>query len=170
MATKAPAAKRKSTKGTPARGVGTGSAILPDLPGLVAAFWKGVKDGELLLQKCSNCGHHRHPPTGVCRACQSFDFDWVPSAGEGTLYSFTVIHHAVHPIVERWVPYTLCLVELDEGPRILSTVDTDRGEALAIGSRMQLRFRDIATDFRLPVFEVTGPPKRAPSKQARRRP
>lgn len=136
-------------------GVGAGSVILPDLPGLTATFWLGVQEGKLLLQTCRHCNHVWHPPRDVCEGCQSSDFEWVTSAGNGVLYSYCVVHHAVHPVVRDWVPYTLCLIQLDEGPRILSTIDPDTGEALEIGCRAQLAFRRIRDHFQLPVFTLS---------------
>jgi uncharacterized OB-fold protein len=128
--------------------------ILPDAEGSLADFWQGIREGRLLLQECRRCGHVWHPPADVCRTCQSFEIGWRPVAGTGTLYSYTVVHHPVHPVVEAWVPYTLCMIALDEGPRILATTDPDRGEALVIGTRMELGFRDEPTGFRLPVFRT----------------
>lgn len=139
------------------RGAGAGSAILPDRLGLVATFWEGARSGKLLLQKCSRCGHYWHPVAEVCEACQSFDFEWTPSTGIGTVYSYTVVHHAVHPVVEPWLPYTLCLVALAEGPRILATVEPDDGSELQIGTAVHLAFRRITETFQLPVFRLPTP-------------
>jgi uncharacterized protein len=136
------------------RGVGAGSLILPDLPGRTAEFWRGVQEGKLLLQKCRRCNRVWHPLRDACDACQSFEFEWVPSVGTGVLYSYTVVHHAVHSVVRKWVPYTLCLIQLDEGPRVLSTIDPDAGEELEIGCRVELKFRRIRDDFQLPVFTL----------------
>ncbi|MES2999583.1 MAG: OB-fold domain-containing protein [Pseudomonadota bacterium] len=137
---------------TTPRGVGAGSVILPDRGGPVAQFWQGVQEGKLLLQHCHNCGHCWHPMADVCAKCQSFDIEWRPSVGGGTLFSYTVVHHATHPVVKAWLPYTLCLVQLDEGPRILATLDPDRGEDLDIGRRVRLGFRKAKGGFQLPVF------------------
>lgn len=136
-------------------GVGaTGTAILPDRPGPVAEFWKGVQQGKLLLQRCRACGHQWHPQADVCEQCRSVDVEWCESPGNGTLYTYTVVHHAVHPVVRPWIPYTLCVVELDEGPRVLATLDPDEGRELAIGSRVKLGFRRIRDDFQIPVFSL----------------
>ncbi|NYT44283.1 Zn-ribbon domain-containing OB-fold protein [Pollutimonas thiosulfatoxidans] len=135
-------------------GVGHGSAILPDRPGLVAEYWQGAQEKKLLLQRCCRCSNCWHPLSDVCGACQSFDVEWFPSTGTGSLYSYTVVHHAVHPIVQGWVPYTLCLIELDEGPRILSTLEPESGQEPAIGTRAHLEFRSIHSGFQLPVFRL----------------
>jgi uncharacterized OB-fold protein len=131
----------------PRRGV-----IIPAATGSLATFWQGIADGKLLLQHCLRCSHVWHPPTDACRVCQSFDFDWQQAGGSGTLYSYTVVHHPVHPVVAQWVPYTLCVVTLEEGPRILTTVEPDHGETLRIGEQLILGFRAVTAAFRLPVF------------------
>ena len=138
-------------------GVGAGGGvILPDRPGLVAEFWQGVQRGSLLLQRCRKCNHVWHVMAQVCELCQSLDTEWCESKGAGTLYSYTVVEHAVHPIVRGWLPYTLCLVQLDEGPRVLATIDPDEGRELAIGGRVRLGFRRLRDDFQIPVFSIVS--------------
>jgi uncharacterized OB-fold protein len=148
------------TTSSTTRGVGHGSAILPDRPGLVARFWEGVQKGHLPLQRCKRCGHHWHPPADVCDACRSFDIEWTAATGNGTLFSYTVVHHATHPVVQGWVPYTLMLVQLEEGPRILATIEPDNAQALPVGARLGLDFRRVHPDLQIPVFRLLPDPGR----------
>ena len=52
----------------------------------------------------------------------SSDFAWIESAGEGRIYSFVVFHRVYHPAFEQDVPYTVAIVELDEGVRVLANI------------------------------------------------
>ncbi len=137
-------------------GVGAGgSVILPDRAGPVAQFWEGIQQGRLLLQRCKSCGHRWHPMADICERCLSTETEWCDSQGAGTLFSYTVVHHAVHPAVAAWIPYTLILVQLDEGPRILSTLSPDQAGPVVIGSRMKLGFKRLSAQFQIPVFSFT---------------
>jgi len=139
-----------------AGGVGAGGTLI--LPGgndtATGRFWDGIQRGRLLLQQCRRCGHCWHPMADVCEACRAIDVQWRESRGDGMLYSYTLVHHAVHPLVQPWIPYTLCLAQLDEGPRILATIEPDDGRDLAIGSRLRLGFRRLSQDFQIPVFHL----------------
>jgi len=94
--------------------------IRPETAGLSQAFWDGARRHELLLQRCSACGRHWHPPSEFCPHCRSSTWAWVAAAGGGTIYSFTVVHHAVHPVLADRLPYTVVLVDLDEGARVVA--------------------------------------------------
>lgn len=101
------------------------------------------------MQLCSSCGTTRHPPRPVCARCQSFAYDWVACSGGGTLFSWTVAHHAAHPAVAQDVPYNIALVQVDEGPLLASTVV--EADELAIGQRVHVDFQDRG-GFLIPVF------------------
>jgi uncharacterized OB-fold protein len=73
---------------------------------------------ELVLQRCAACGRVQHPPEEVCRACGSMAFAATVVAPAGTVYSYTVVHHAVNAALEAAVPYVVVLVSLDERPEV----------------------------------------------------
>ncbi|MFF5989998.1 Zn-ribbon domain-containing OB-fold protein [Prauserella flavalba] len=89
---------------------------------LTEPFWAAARRGELLLQRCRSCGHHQHYPRVLCTRCWHRELDWVPSAGKGRVWTFTVVHRPGHPAWSDDVPYALAIVELDEGPRLLTNV------------------------------------------------
>ena len=76
-------------------------------------FWDSVQNQELVFQKCGDCGQLRHPPRPVCPKCRSLNIGWEPSSGRGTVHSMTTYHEAPHPGLK--VPYTVVLIELEEG-------------------------------------------------------
>src|SRR5262245_9028678 len=85
-----------------------------------AFFWDGVAKGELRIQRCSGCELLRHPPRPMCPRCQSLDWDHAVASGRGTVYSFVVHHHP--PVYGLEVPFTVALVELEEGTRIVGNL------------------------------------------------
>lgn len=102
-----------------------------------AAYWQGAEQSRLVLQKCGNCGLIRHYPRVLCAQCWSFDVEHVDAAGHGTVYSWTVAHHAFAPNVADQVPYVLATVDLPEGVRVLGRLDPSltpvEGLAVRIG-------------------------------------
>lgn len=126
--------------------------IRPSADALEEPFWRSIREGKLRLQRCVRCGCFRHPPQPICARCSSFDDEWVEASGEGTLYTFTIVHHPVHPAMESWVPYATGLVELAEGVRMVSLIQGLPLDEVRIGMRLRLDFKQVAPDFALPVF------------------
>jgi uncharacterized protein len=84
-------------------------------------FWDGLAAGELRLQRCGDCGAVIWYPRGMCSQCGSFGLIWFQAAGDGTVYSFTVVRRAAGAFGAA-VPYVLAYVELAEGPRVLTNI------------------------------------------------
>lgn len=114
------------------------AAPVPPVPLDVAFFWEGVDTGELRIQRCSGCGTLRHPPRPMCPNCRSLEHDYVVSAGKGVVYSFVVHHHP--PVPGRQMPFTVAVIELDEGTRIVGNViDIDPAE-VTVGLPVEVAF------------------------------
>jgi uncharacterized OB-fold protein len=76
----------------------------------------------LLVQRCSSCHLYVHYPRIVCPHCRGLDLEWREACGRATVYSFSIVSQ---PPSERWknrVPYVLAIVELEEGPRMMSNI------------------------------------------------
>ena len=74
--------------------------------------------------------------------CLAPEAQWQPMSGRGQVFSFVVFHRAYHPAWEGKVPYTVALIELDEGPVMLSNVigvDRTRSSPSACRSRSRSR-------------------------------
>ncbi|MBM3594403.1 MAG: nucleic acid-binding protein [Alphaproteobacteria bacterium] len=82
-------------------------------------FWEGIDRGELLAQQCDECGQLRHPPQPMCAACGSNKWHGVRLSGEGTILANI---ESVHPTRRDEEPRCVCLVELPEGLRMVSSV------------------------------------------------
>ena len=115
-----------------------------------APFWAAQDRHELQFQRCSACGTVRYPVGPLCPQCHSFDFEWITSPGRGTIYSYTVVRHQTHPAFPT--PYTVLLVELDEGPRLIAQLRPSNA-GFAIGSRVRVEWED-GPHQSLPVFVV----------------
>ncbi|MCC7079678.1 MAG: OB-fold domain-containing protein [Burkholderiales bacterium] len=96
--------------------------LLPEIDRTNAPFWHGLASGELRLQKCARCSMHQYPAETFCYACGAQALDWVRVAGEGTIYSFVVVHQQYHKAFKDFLPYTVAIVQMDEGPRMLSAM------------------------------------------------
>ena len=81
-------------------------------------FWDGCARAELLLQRCTACQAHRHPPSPICPRCLSDQHTWVRASGRGTVYTFVVVRETRARGWDKMVPYVLAVIELEEGPRI----------------------------------------------------
>jgi uncharacterized OB-fold protein len=83
-----------------------------------APFWKGTRDGKLLVQACKKCGYLRWPPGPLCNECLASETEWTEVSPTGTLWSHAAYHRAMNPRLKDQIPYTVALVELTDGPRM----------------------------------------------------
>jgi uncharacterized OB-fold protein len=119
-----------------------------------APFWDACRRGELRLQRCAACGRFRHPPLAGCPDCGSRRAEWVALSGAATVYSFTIVRHAVLPELAAHVPYNVAVVEPDEAPgvRLITNVVDVAPEQMAIGLRVELAWDEPLPGVRLPRF------------------
>ncbi|MFE2420547.1 bifunctional MaoC family dehydratase N-terminal/OB-fold nucleic acid binding domain-containing protein [Streptomyces hokutonensis] len=124
-----------------------------------AGFWEGVERHQLLIQRCTDCGTLRHPWLPGCNTCGGPDWDTVEASGDGTVYSYVVMHHPPFPAFDP--PYAVGLIELAEGVRIVSNVVGVPYDKVRVGLPVRLEFRryddgdgDEGGPLVLPVFRV----------------
>jgi uncharacterized OB-fold protein len=110
-------------------------------------FWEAAARHELVIQRCRACGTHQFYPRPFCVSCGDIGVEWLAVKGSGTIYSLTTVRMQVVP--ELTPPYIVAIVELDEGPRLLTNLVGDGGR---IGDRVTLEWRDRASAPPLPVF------------------
>ena len=106
-----------------------------------APFWQGTARGEVLYQHCDTCGRTQFPPRRHCAHCQAGEPQWLRSTGRGAVHSFTVVHRAPTAAFKGEVPYTIALVDLDEGFRMMMNVLDGPPQEVEIGSRVRIVFR-----------------------------
>lgn len=113
-------------------------------------FWDSASRRQLRIQHCTECDHYQFYGRPFCLKCQS-DVSWVEARGTGTVYSLTTVRRQLLP--EPPVPYIVAIVELDEGPRMLTNIE---GEGVRIGDRVRVVWRDRQEAPPLPVFAAVG--------------
>ncbi|WP_180901648.1 Zn-ribbon domain-containing OB-fold protein [Martelella soudanensis] len=103
------------------------------------AFQTHVADGRLWLQTCADCDSAIFMPRIICPHCGSLNLAWRPASGLGTVYARTVLHNRPKPGDDRPARHALVLVDLDEGPRMMSRLPDTDPDAIAIGMRVSAR-------------------------------
>ncbi len=114
-------------------------------------FWAGTARGELLLQRCTDCAHVRFPPRAFCPACHSRSGEIIASSGRATLHSYVIAERGV-----PWLPapYVIAIVELEEGPRMMTNIVgcPPEPDALPLDLALQVRFEPVGDGISLPLF------------------
>lgn len=118
-------------------------------------FWDGTREQKLLLQRCESCSHTFFPPRPFCPRCNERRVGVVPASGRATLYSY-VISHRPAPGFEP--PFSIAVVELEEGPRMMTNiVDCPQTpEALELDMKLEVVFQKLDDDITLPMFRPSA--------------
>ena len=111
-------------------------------------YWDGIAAGELRLQRCEACGEAVFYPRAVCPHCFGGPLIWFTAAGTGSVYSYTVAHRGFGDFADQ-TPFTVALVDLDEGVRMMTRIVGTR--QVAIGMRVRMTVEQIA-EATLPCF------------------
>ena len=119
-------------------------------------FWDGCKNRQLLLPHCQRCGSHWFPASATCPKCLSTEWEWSKASGRGKIYSFGVYHRLYHKGFEAELPYAVVVVQLEEGPRILSNVVGCAPENLKCGMPVEVFFEDVVEDTTLYKFRAVS--------------
>jgi uncharacterized OB-fold protein len=119
-------------------------------------YWDGLAQGELRFQRCKRCNHAWLPARQECPRCLTADWQWQAAGGQAKLVSWVVYHRAFNEAFKDRVPYTCAVVELAEGPRMISNiVRSVDPKALKIDQPLSLTFeRD--GDAAVPRFKPAG--------------
>jgi uncharacterized OB-fold protein len=125
---------------------------MPEITDLNRPFWDSLTGHVLALQVCSRCGHIRYPISEICPECLSPDATWEPMSGRGTVFSTIVFHQVYHPAFADKVPYNVSLVQLDEGPIMVSNVVGPEPAAVAVGDKLEVVFDQATPDVVIPRF------------------
>ena len=124
--------------------------MLPEPTPETRHFWEGCKDGELRLQRCTECTHSYFPPRAFCPKCGSREVEVYAASGRGVLWSY-VINHRPRPDMGT-EPYAIAVVKLEEGPTMMTNIVKADPEQLKIGGKVKVTF--VQTDAnKVPCFE-----------------
>src|ERR1700722_11314749 len=107
-------------------------------------FWVAAARHQLVVQRCLNCGTVRHPPGPFCPRCRTQEAEWMNLSGRATLYSFTVVRHALTPDLREYLPMVIAVVEPEEAPSarlVANLVEVAVGD-VAIGMPLEVVWED----------------------------
>ncbi len=128
---------------------------LPEADAFSRPYWDAAADGRLLIRRCraDGCGAAHHYPREFCPRCWSEDVVWEAASGRATLYTWSVVHRNDLPPFGGRVPYTAAVVDLAEGPRMMTEIVDCPEAELRIGMELLVHFRDVGGDGpAVPVF------------------
>jgi len=116
-------------------------------------YWAALKQHELRMQRCQECGTLRYPVSPVCHKCLSDQVDWEQLSGKGTLGTWIVVEQATgNPAWQEDVPYVVALVNLAEGPRLTSNVVGIDPDKLRYGMPLEVVFDEVTPEVTLAKF------------------
>jgi len=122
-------------------------------------FWEAARQHRLVVPRCAHCGAYSMPPKGFCPSCRRQDQHFVEVSGRATLYSFTVVRHAVIPALAERVPYVLAIVKLSDAHdlKMLSNIVDCELKDIRIDQQLQVVFQDQADGVTVPRFRPVQP-------------
>ena len=115
-------------------------------------YWDGTRAGELRLQRCGACSKVYFPPRPFCPGCASRDVQVFSASGRATLHSYVISHR---PMPGFEAPYSIAVVELEEGPRLMTNIveSPQTPEALQLDMPLEVVFEAVSDDITLPLFK-----------------
>lgn len=128
-------------------------AVVPGMTELTAPYWDAAREGRLVVQECRSCHQVQHPPLPRCPHCHSADLGWRQVSGDGTVYTYTVVRHPTHFAFADKIPYILAMVQLAEGPRVLTALTGVEPDRVRAGQPVRAVFRRVTDAVTLPYFE-----------------
>lgn len=125
-----------------------------------APFWAACQEKRLVVRRCESCLKCFHPPLPTCPNCASTQLSWQPVSGRGTVYTYTIGHHAVHPALKGHPPYNVSIVLLDDADdvRLISNVVDVAPADMYIGLPVEVCFEPSSEGPLLPRFKKAGTP------------
>lgn len=116
-------------------------------------FWEAAKRHELMMQRCRSGDHLFFYPREYCPVCLSEDLEWVTLTGKGRVYSYTIVHRPANPRFESRVPYVYAVIQLDEGPRMISNVVECDVEDVRVDMSVTAHYDDVTDEVTLVKFK-----------------
>lgn len=129
---------------------------LPTITSLTRPYWEAAKNHELRLQRCDDCGHVWFPPSYCCPKCLGDHMTWTKMSGRAKLWSWIDIWQMYYRGFAEERPYIVAYVELEEGPRLMSTIVDVEGSDLCCDMPLEVTFDDVTDEVTLPKFRVIG--------------
>lgn len=121
-------------------------------------YWAACNENRLVMQRCAACHQFRWQPAPLCTHCGDAAYSWAPLSGRGTITTWTVVTHPVHPAAVDKVPYVVVEIELKEQAglcMVSNLIDVDSAE-IRFDAPVTLDFVRHPTGQQLPVFRLTA--------------
>jgi uncharacterized OB-fold protein len=115
-------------------------------------FWDAARQHRLVLRKCSACGYIDHPPYLYCTNCHADEHEWIEASGKAVLATYAInIFGVPFPF---WVdlPYVVALVDLPEGPRMISNIVDCEHDQIVNGMELEVVFDDVTDEITMPKW------------------
>ena len=119
-------------------------------------YWEAAKEHRLALPHCDDCAQFWFPPSRTCPHCLSMNFAFKSVSGRGKVFSFVTFHRVYRPAFAEDVPYVVALVELDEGPRLLTNILGVSPDEVRCEMAVEVVFDNYDADVSIPKFRPVG--------------
>ncbi|UGY92012.1 Zn-ribbon domain-containing OB-fold protein [Streptomyces gobiensis] len=124
---------------------------VPEADVFSRTYWDAAACGRLLIRRCLSCTAAHHYPREFCPRCWSEDVSWETASGRATLYTWSVVHRNDLPPFGGRVPYVAAVVDLAEGPRMMTEVSGCAEGGLRVGMPLRVAFC-AAGELAVPIF------------------
>ncbi|MES9522804.1 Zn-ribbon domain-containing OB-fold protein [Streptomyces capoamus] len=121
---------------------------VPEADAFTRPYWEAAARGRLLIRRCASCGRAHHYPREFCPHCWSEEVSWEEASGRAVLYTWSTVHHNDLPPFTGRVPYVAAVVDLAEGPRMMTELVDCPADAVRAGMPLEPAFRDGVPVFR----------------------
>jgi uncharacterized OB-fold protein len=117
-----------------------------------APFWDGLKDGKLLIKRCTSCGAFHYYPRPFCPTCWSDEVEWYEASGKARVYSYSTVYVNDLPPFGPEVPYVAAVVELEEGPRMMTRLVDCTKDTITIDMPVEVAYQRLDDELQMAVF------------------
>lgn len=121
-------------------------------------FWEAARQRRFIIQRCSACNEAVFYPRPACPQCGAESLAWEDASGKATIYSYTVVEAYPPSAFADEVPFVIAIVQLDEGPRMMTNIVGADPDSVHCDMRVAVDFQAISDEITLPVFR----PEEAP--------
>jgi hypothetical protein len=115
-------------------------------------YWDGLRERKLMMPRCDDCKGWWFPPSLLCPHCNSKAWSWTQTSGRARIFSYVVYHRVYHPAFAQEVPYAVAVIELDEGPRMISNVIDIAPDKLECDMRVEVAYQPVTDAITLAKF------------------
>jgi uncharacterized OB-fold protein len=127
-------------------------ADIPTIDDETRPFWEAAREGRFLIARCGDCGRPHHYPRPFCPFCWSEEVNWEDASGRATLYTYSTVFVNDRPPFNDRLPYVAAVVDLEEGPRVMTNLVGCDPADLRIGQEVVVAYQELTDEITVPVF------------------